>query len=404
MPLQFDPSAYGQAFQQGEENRLENEQMPLQALSVLGQGIQSYADNKNAKSNREQQKKLYELQLEEAMRKNREADLENTPIGQLLSSNSLSGEVSPTSLLEQMVPPTPMGGLPMNQQSGAGLVERFRMFQQGKLRAPEMKPDNTADAMTSFGLPTEAAGMTPRQLKLVGESRKLFSETKKDQPGSIDAILADRVNKGQLTLEQAMEMKKKMSPDGSFMMGGINSEGNPVFYNSKDPTKVKTGEVPGGGTLYPKTPSEGQMNASLFGRRALEANQQIEDLLSKGVDPSSYETGLQSYLPNFLQSGGVQQVEQAKRNFINAVLRKESGATITPAEMENANKQYFPQVGDSPEVIEQKRINRTTAIQGLSKMAGPLADNSALPTSTQSGWDSAKEARYQELLKKRGGR
>jgi len=35
--------------------------------------------------------------------------------------------------------------------------------------------------------------------------------------------------------------------------------------------------------------------------------------------------------------------EQAKKNFVNAVLRLESGAVISPSEFTNADKQYFPQ-------------------------------------------------------------
>jgi len=56
---------------------------------------------------------------------------------------------------------------------------------------------------------------------------------------------------------------------------------------------------------------------------------------------------------------------QAKRQFINSVLRKESGAAIGPDEFKAANLQYFPQPGDSPEVIKQKEQARKTAINGF---------------------------------------
>ena len=62
--------------------------------------------------------------------------------------------------------------------------------------------------------------------------------------------------------------------------------------------------------------------------------------------------------------------EQAKRDFINAILRQESGATIGADEFSNANKQYFPQVGDTPQVIEQKRRNRETVIKALEIISG----------------------------------
>lgn len=65
-----------------------------------------------------------------------------------------------------------------------------------------------------------------------------------------------------------------------------------------------------------------------------------------------------------------QQVEQAQRNFINAVLRRESGAVISPQEFDNANRQYFPQPGDSPEVITQKQRNRELVISSFTEESG----------------------------------
>lgn len=73
---------------------------------------------------------------------------------------------------------------------------------------------------------------------------------------------------------------------------------------------------------------------------------------------------------NFLVSKEFQMAEQAQRDFVNAVLRRESGAVISPSEFENAKKQYFPQPGDTPEVIVQKARNRKTAIAGVSRAAG----------------------------------
>lgn len=74
---------------------------------------------------------------------------------------------------------------------------------------------------------------------------------------------------------------------------------------------------------------------------------------------------------NWLVSGDFQKYEQARRNFINAQMRRESGAVISPEEFVNADKQYFPQPGDSKEVIDQKRRNRQTALASMGRDAGP---------------------------------
>lgn len=77
---------------------------------------------------------------------------------------------------------------------------------------------------------------------------------------------------------------------------------------------------------------------------------------------------------NYFRTPEFQQFDQARRDFVNAILRRESGAVIADSEFENANKQYFPVPGDSDAVIQQKRRNRETAIQGLRVGSGPGAE------------------------------
>jgi hypothetical protein len=74
---------------------------------------------------------------------------------------------------------------------------------------------------------------------------------------------------------------------------------------------------------------------------------------------------------NFITSEDKKLADQAQRDFINAVLRRESGAVISPSEFENARLQYFPQPGDTPEVIQQKKRNRKLATEGIVREAGP---------------------------------
>ena len=63
-----------------------------------------------------------------------------------------------------------------------------------------------------------------------------------------------------------------------------------------------------------------------------------------------------------------------KRTFINSTLRRESGAAISESEFVSANLQYFPQPGDSPAEVEQKRKNREETIKGFRIGAGRGAD------------------------------
>jgi len=75
-------------------------------------------------------------------------------------------------------------------------------------------------------------------------------------------------------------------------------------------------------------------------------------------------------LPSALQSGDRQRFEQAKRNFINATLRRESGAAIAPSEFVSAELQYIPNRGDSEAVLQQKKRNRQVVTEALKAEAG----------------------------------
>lgn len=114
--------------------------------------------------------------------------------------------------------------------------------------------------------------------------------------------------------------------------------------------------------------TEGQSKALLFGTRMQEANSIFDDLAEKGVTTSvpgsrtGYGVGA---VISALQPADRQRLDQAKRDFINATLRRESGAVISDSEFRNAELQYFPQIGDSAEVIAQKKRNREVAMRGV---------------------------------------
>lgn len=100
-----------------------------------------------------------------------------------------------------------------------------------------------------------------------------------------------------------------------------------------------------------------QRLAAGFAVRLEQSGRVIDELGPKFTDAASRFAGI---LPRELQSTERLKVEQAERNFVNSVLRRESGAAISASEFENAEQQYFPRPGDSEAVISQKRENRIT--------------------------------------------
>ena len=123
-----------------------------------------------------------------------------------------------------------------------------------------------------------------------------------------------------------------------------------------------------------KQPNKEQFDAAGFGRRMEQAGMVFANLESAGYNRASKSAGIGAMMPNIAKTTESQQQDQAERNFINATLRRESGAAISPSEFENAEKQYFPRAGDSPEVIKQKRENRAQIMESMRAASGNAWD------------------------------
>lgn len=123
-----------------------------------------------------------------------------------------------------------------------------------------------------------------------------------------------------------------------------------------------------------------QAKAAGFADRATAAERILSGLESEGLKTGAKLKGdLPFGIGNYFQTDEHQQFDQARRDFVNATLRRESGAVISPNEFENAEQQYFPQPGDKPGVVEQKRKNRELVIDGMIRAAGGSYESPAVP-------------------------
>jgi hypothetical protein len=187
-----------------------------------------------------------------------------------------------------------------------------------------------------------------------------------------------------------MVQKGREGPAGQV----LETENGPMLVNTRtaqaQPIMAGGQPVAGGKPL-----TEVQGNATAFGMRAKQSDAILKDLESKGVTNTGIirsavggTLGLTPFVGEKLEQathsamnvlpsvlGGPNEKQQefdaAKRNFITAVLRKESGATIQPSEFYNESQKYFPQVGDSDSVLKQKQEARQLAIKALEFQSGP---------------------------------
>jgi hypothetical protein len=123
--------------------------------------------------------------------------------------------------------------------------------------------------------------------------------------------------------------------------------------------------------------TEGQRLAAGFADRMVSAEAIIEQLPPQAL-PTEFTSvaGGVPFVGGYLQRKAMspeqQKYKQAADNWIRANLRKESGAVIGADEMKAEYETYFPQPGDSPEVIQQKTEARKTTTNAMIKNAGPV--------------------------------
>lgn len=124
-----------------------------------------------------------------------------------------------------------------------------------------------------------------------------------------------------------------------------------------------------------KPMTEAQAKAYGFSQRMATANTLLSELAIQGTSPKGrFLESLPGGVGNFGQSPEYQRFEQAKRNFMNAQLRDESGAVIGPSEFMSADKQYFPQVGQATnrELLDQMAENRRQVVEAMMVKANLL--------------------------------
>lgn len=127
-----------------------------------------------------------------------------------------------------------------------------------------------------------------------------------------------------------------------------------------------------GNNIKPMT--EGQSKDTTFAVRAEGALPLIDkygDALTSL--PESAAGSLPGGVGNYLRSPEYQQAQQAGKEWLQAILRKDTGAAITKEETEEYGSVYLPRPGDSPDVLAQKKASRTRALEALKAGMTPQA-------------------------------
>jgi hypothetical protein len=210
---------------------------------------------------------------------------------------------------------------------------------------------------------------------------------------------------------EVMRFPKGRAPEGPVALQHVETENGIATFNPR--TGVLTPVMQDGKPVMGKGAgnlTESQGAATTYGMRMSQANEILKPLENAGLkDTGKIRAGVSgtlgavpligdalsrgsdnifNTLPTIL--GGLnedqQKTIQARVNFITAVLRKESGASISPAEFATAEKNYFPAPGDPESIVKQKQNARESAIQGMKLQAGPGKKYIGQSNVTSSGW------------------
>lgn len=119
----------------------------------------------------------------------------------------------------------------------------------------------------------------------------------------------------------------------------------------------------------PQKLSGDMWKAGTFANRLDLAEADLDRAAANG-NLTSYEASAMRKAPEGSKPEWLKQAEQAERNFVTALLRRESGAAISPEEFATARMQYLPQWGDTTAVLAQKKKNRELVKAALAQESG----------------------------------
>lgn len=365
------------------------------ALGQAGMGalgdLQQARQMTDLRKLREQQGRMQALQLlelegrmAEAQRAREEAAAAKQARGSFLDSiNPNAGPAQPFS-----VPQAMLAGL--SQQEIQALMPAKAENPFGKIDPK----DYTPASVRKFAMTNNFADLVPvRRVEFVdGRAVDPFNTV----PGTVIPQRAPVSNPvtdllipgpdGQLVPnKQLISARKELLPPGVSVsygapMAGVDTAGNPVFFQP-DKAGGQPNIVPG--VKPPQKDSaltEAQAKAATYMSQMKSAE---KELAGVPIDPtklwSQVDVSLAGGLTNLAASPSAQRARQAQEQWSEAFLRFKTGAAATKDEVLLNVRTFFPQPGDSADVIDQKQRMRQQAVQDIAFAAGQKATAQQAP-------------------------
>lgn len=259
----------------------------------------------------------------------------------------------------------------------AGRMEAAQALQNGgDIRSPLARLLQIGDVQGATAIANYAQQQASQQHQAAALAESSRHNKALEGNSAATRSLAERQFQLQQETANRADVKTIKDANGNETLVRVDRNGNASPLNTGIPS-TPTNPYAGGAKF-----TEVQGKAATFADRMANSHGIINENegINKGFTGAMGGVAANSSLPivggdsalfNSMSSDNRQKTVQAQRDFVNAILRRESGAAISAGEFENAKRQYFPQPGDSDAVIAQKRQNRVLAIEGNMREAGP---------------------------------
>jgi len=255
-------------------------------------------------------------------------------------------------------PPQPTPGMPQQPMTLAGLTAAPQQPQMSLGMLGEL-------ATNKYGAPIAAMLMQQR-----------FGRDPIQQQLAQVQLEGARLNNENTRRTMAGEGSKLTYQDLGDSIAAINGRGEIVKTIPKGQKPVtlsegqtlvnpQTGQPIGpASTVAPKL-TETQSKDLSFYQRGAGAENILRNFEGSLTSAGNAALGSVPGVGNFLTSKDYQQAQQAGREVLAAILRKDTGAAVTQSEMELYGSMFLPKPGDAPAVVQQKREARQRALEAI---------------------------------------
>ena len=282
----------------------------------------------------------------------------------------------------ELLRPKPAITLPADQQ-GPVAPE-----QPGDLNAATMLAMQSRDpALQSFAFNSLANQPALAEARATRAEERAFraKESELARQARIDQLAQDHQNRMEVLAANNASQAARQAEQQAFLrqMKGMGEETKPpVGYRFKPDKSGNLEKIPGGPADISKDGSastESERKAATL----LQRLQFSEDQLTKALvnDPNAAKPELftsalnvlSTPLANTLTPEARQRVESAQLDILDSALTLGTGAAYTKEQLEGYRRSYFPQIGDKPEQVKDKKARLENIISAAKIAAGRSA-------------------------------